>query len=359
MSAAEDDVREVVTAESGTLAILNSSEIDRQIATAHKYPRSIKRFRADMFDLVTLTEDVARECIYALPRKQDGKRITIEGPSARFAEIVAHSWGNARAGARVVDDSGDFVTAQGVFHDLQANVAITYEVKRRITDRDGRRYSADMIMTTANAACSIALRNAVLKGVPKAMWVDAYDAARQITLGDAKTLATRRAQALQVMQKFGMDADQVCTVLGVPGVDDIGLEELLTLNGMRTALKDGDTTVERLMAEATGEQPAAKTSAASAKIRERGKKPEDAPKGDAAAAGVRGTTAEQDARPPAAKDPSKAYPISDMLLMATESESVGQLQYVQDLPRDHLNAEEQAKLEAAIETTRRRFAEPN
>lgn len=350
MSAVEDDVREMSTAESGTLAILNSSEIDRQIATAHKYPRSIKRFRADMFDLVTLTEDVARECIYALPRKQDGKRVTIEGPSARFAEIVAHSWGNARAGARVVDDTGDFITAQGVFHDLQANVAITYEVKRRITDRDGRRYSADMIMTTANAACSIALRNAVLKGVPKAMWVDAYDAARKIILGDSKTLATRRAHALQVMQKFGMQADDVCTVLGVAGVDDIGLEDLVTLHGMGTALKDGDTTVERLIAEATGEQPAAKTSTASAKARERaqgkGKEP-DAPKAD-----------QKPAASTAAASDGKAYPISDMLLMATESESVGQLQYVQGLSRAHLTSDESAQLDEAIETARRRFAEP-
>jgi hypothetical protein len=349
MSAVEDDVREVVTAESGTLAILNSSEIDRQIATAHKYPRSIKRFRADMFDLVTLTEEVARECIYALPRKQDGKRVTIEGPSARFAEIVAHSWGNARAGARVVDDTGDFITAQGVFHDLQANVAITYEVKRRIVDRDGRRYSADMIMTTANAACSIALRNAVLKGVPKAMWVDAYDAARKIILGDSKTLATRRAHALQVMQKFGMQADDVCTVLGVAGVDDIGLEDLVTLHGMGTALKDGDTTVERLIAEATGEQPAAKTSTASAKARERaqgkGKEP-DTPKADP-----------KPAAPAAAASDGKAYPIGDMLLMATESESVGQLQYVQGLSRAHLTPDESAQLDEAIEGSRRRFAE--
>ena len=187
MSAAEDDVREVISAESGTLAVLHSAEVDTQITTARKYPRSIKRARDEIMELVTLTEDVARECVYALPRKQDGKRVIIEGPSARFAEILAHSWGNARAGARVVDDHGDFVTAQGVFHDLEKNVAITYEVKRRIVNRDGHRFSADMIGTTSNAACSIALRNAVLKGVPKALWEDAYQAAKVgDTIGNPK-----------------------------------------------------------------------------------------------------------------------------------------------------------------------------
>ena len=29
----------------GTVALLNKSEIDMQVATAHRYPRSIKRFR--------------------------------------------------------------------------------------------------------------------------------------------------------------------------------------------------------------------------------------------------------------------------------------------------------------------------
>ena len=129
----EFEGRELMTAEAGTVALLNRGEIDMQIATAHKYPRSIAQFRRDVMDMVTISEQVAQECIYALPR--DGK--VIEGPSARFAEVIASAWGNGRAGARVVDDRGDFVTAQGVYHDLQKNVAITYEVQRRITGRNG------------------------------------------------------------------------------------------------------------------------------------------------------------------------------------------------------------------------------
>ena len=112
------EAQEIITAEAGTVALLNKSEIDMQVATAHKYPRSVKRFRDETLAMVTLNENVAQECIYSLPR--DGKNI--EGPSARFAEVVASAWGNSRAGARVVSDAGDFVTAQGVFHDLERNV---------------------------------------------------------------------------------------------------------------------------------------------------------------------------------------------------------------------------------------------
>lgn len=249
MSDVIEDGRQIegMVAESGMVALLNKSEIDQQIATAHKYPRSLKRFRDQTLQMVTLNEQIAQECIYSLPR--DGK--TIEGPSARFAEVIAHAWGNCRAGARVVDDSGDFVTSQGVFHDLEANVAITYEVQRRITNAKGKRYSADMVGVTANAASSIALRNAILKGVPKAFWSPMYQAARKTIMGDFKTLANRRAEAIAEFQRFGILPAQICATLGVAGIEDIGLEQLVSLRGLLTAIQDGDTTPEQAFASAS------------------------------------------------------------------------------------------------------------
>lgn len=255
---------EVITAESGTLALLNKSEIDMQIATAHKYPRSVVKFRTNVFNMVTLSEQIAAECIYAVPR--DGKMI--EGPSARFAEVVASAWGNSRAGARVVNDQGEFVTAQGVFHDLEQNVAITYEVQRRITTKAGKRFGADMIAVTANAACSIALRNAILKGVPKAFWSEMYDGARKTAMGDTKTLPTRRAEALDALLRFGVSPEQVYARLGVSGKEDMGLEQLATLRFILTAIKEGDTTPEQAFAADGANQPVKAPVSKSAKAAE-------------------------------------------------------------------------------------------
>lgn len=237
-----EDGREVsaMSVEGGTVALLNRSEIDMQVATAHKFPRSIKRFRQEALQMVTLNESVAESCIYALPRS--GK--TIEGPSARFAEVVASAWGNCRAGARVVSDAGDFITAQGVFYDLERNFALTYEVQRRITDKSNRRFNADMIGVTGNAASSIALRNAILKGVPKAFWDDMYQAARAVVMGDFSTLANRRADALKALVAFGVTQEQVFAKLGVEGSADITLDHLVVLRGLITAIKEGDTTPE-------------------------------------------------------------------------------------------------------------------
>ena len=237
---------ETTTVEPGTLARLVESEINQQVSTAKKYPRSMQRFADEAMTMVTLDKATANECMYALPR--DGKSIT--GPSARFAEIIASCWGNNRAGARVVDVGDQFVTAQGVFHDLERNVAVTIEVQRRITDKNGRRYKEDMIGVTGNAAVSIALRNAVLKGVPKAFWAPAYEQALHIIRGDASTLADRRDKALDFLAKtHAVSAERVCAALEVEGKNDIGLDELMTLRGILQAIKDGDTTADQAFPE--------------------------------------------------------------------------------------------------------------
>lgn len=246
----------VTTVEPGTLARLVESEINQQVATAKRYPRSLQRFADEAMQMVTLDKATAQECMYALPR--DGKSIV--GPSARFAEIVASAWGNNRAGARVVDVGGEFVTAQGVFHDLERNVAVTIEVQRRITDKHGRRYKEDMIGVTGNAAVSIALRNAILKGVPKAFWAPMFEAVLTVIRGDAKTLADRRGQALDyAMKSHAVSAERVCNALGVEGVNDIGLDELVTLRGMLQAIKDGDSTADQLFPETAARNSSSKT----------------------------------------------------------------------------------------------------
>lgn len=237
-----NDEPEVV--EAHPLAITESlmrGEIDVQIATAKRYPRSIKRFISEATDMSCLDEETAAECLYALPR--DGRNI--EGPSARFAEIVASAWGNCRAGARVISEDDRFVTAQGAFFDLERNVAITYEVKRRITNKYGEKYSDDMITVTSNAACSIALRNAVFKGVPKAYWARAFERARTTAIGDAETISARAHKMIDYFRKMGVQPDQVLAVVDCEGIEDIGNDELITLKGLATAIKEGDTTIDQ------------------------------------------------------------------------------------------------------------------
>lgn len=232
---------QTLSAESGMVAVLNKSEIDQQITTARSYPRTIRKALEEAKELVTITKKTAQGCIYALPRKRDGENVTIEGPSVRFAEIIAHTWGNCRVGSRVVDESGDFVTAQGVFHDLEKNVAITREVQRRTTNRNGQRFNADMIAVTGNAASAIALRNAILVGIPKAFWHPIYEAARKVVMGDAKTLPNQRVEALQELQQLGVPEAMALAVLGVSEVKEITSDHLVILAGLSSRITEGES----------------------------------------------------------------------------------------------------------------------
>lgn len=250
--------REIPIADTSALVAINRAEIDGQIATARAFPRSVSGFMREATELVTLTADMAEACIYALPR--DGK--TVAGPSARFAEVIQHSFGNNRGGARVVAQDGEFITAQGVYHDLEKNVQVTMEVQRRITDKNGRKFKADMIGVTGNAAASIAHRNAVLKGIPKALWLPIYEAARKVAVGDVTTLVERRAHALGWFQNVNVTPAMICAKLGIEGVDDIGLPELETLVGLRTAIREGSVTPESAFAPDVESTLRAGTSAA-------------------------------------------------------------------------------------------------
>ena len=238
-----------------TVEALTRGEIDMQIATAKRFPRSLTSFKARALEMATLDQDTAESCIYALPR--DGK--TIEGPSARLAEILASAYGHMRVEGRPVDDDGRFITARGTAWDIQNNVLIAFEVKRRITTKQGKRFSDDMIGVTSNAATSIAIRNAVLKVVPKAFWGPVYDACRQVAVGDASTLVNRRVTMLAYFLKMGVTNDRVFTLLSIKGVEDITLEHMATLKGLATAIKEGDTTVDEAFGLPGSQEPKATT----------------------------------------------------------------------------------------------------
>lgn len=233
------------SSEQMSLAIgLTKAEIDQQISTAKAYPRLVSRVTQNILSLVTIDEQSAEECSYALPR--GGKPIV--GPSIRLAEIIAGQWGNCRVGARVVhiDRIEKFVEAEGIFHDLETNTATTARVRRSISDKYGKIYKDDMIIVTGNAACSIAKRNAILGGVPKAVWRKAYDEAEKVVKGDVKTLAERRELIFKAFAAFGVKPEQIFAALGIAGEDDITLEHIPTLTGMRSALKSGEATVEEM-----------------------------------------------------------------------------------------------------------------
>lgn len=239
----EQDVEtgEIVHIDSAVaLTAVERAQVDVQVATAKRYPRDVTRSMREARALALTDEEVAASMLYAMPR--DGK--VIEGPSARLAEIIAYSWGNLRAETDIESIDDKHITAVGTCFDLEKNVAVRMRVKRRITGKNNKRYSEDMVVVTGNAASSIALRNAVFKVVPGAHWKPIYEDARRLAMGGADSIARRWKVALDWFAKLAVTETQVLAALGRATPQDVLLEDFIILAGLRTALTDGDTTVE-------------------------------------------------------------------------------------------------------------------
>ena len=192
-----------------------------------------------------MDKETAEDCFYVLRRKgSNGQDSVIEGLSVRMAEIIAGCWGNIRVQTRIVGNDGKMITAQAICHDLETNFAVSKEVKRRITDRNGRTFSEDMQVVTGNAAASIAFRNAVLAVIPKAVTKKVINEVKQVALGQAIDLETARTNCLQNFAKAGVTEDMLLQYLGINSVADIDKEAIFELRATWNAIKEGTTTVQ-------------------------------------------------------------------------------------------------------------------
>ena len=228
------------------LAAIARTEIDQQISTAKKYPRSVAHFLKEAEAMACINEEAAAECFYVLTRKKaDGSRVRIEGPSIRLAEIMASAWTNLRFGARPIGEDGRTVTVEGFCHDLQTNVARYTSTTRSILDRNKRRFSDEMVAMTTNAAGAIAARNAVIGVIPRAYVNHVLERAKKVAAGKAVSMEKRCQQALDYFEKtHGVSRGRVLAALDRKGVEELTSEDLDDLTGIKTAIKEGETTLE-------------------------------------------------------------------------------------------------------------------
>lgn len=225
------------------IALPQNNEIDMQIMTAKRFPRSIGEFQNKTLELATIDEETAESMFYTLPRA--GKKI--EGPSIRLAEIAASSWTNLRYKGSVLDVGAKFLTAEGMAYDLETNVAASVQVRRKITDKYGVRFSEDMIVITGNAAISIATRNAIFKVIPFGFVKEIYAKAKQVSLGDDETIEKKRERFINKMAEQSLTEDDVLKIMGRKSRGDLSIDDLIALKGIYTALKEGDTTKAELL----------------------------------------------------------------------------------------------------------------
>jgi hypothetical protein len=257
-----NETNELQVVEPSSLNVIARAEIDSQISTAKQYPRHLAKVKSDMMSFATLDEETAQSCFYTVPR--GGKNI--QGPSVRLAEIAVSCYRNIRVGSRVVETvtKGEtpHVVVQSVCHDLEMNVAVTVEKRRRIVGKkdyktgDRKPIDEDDITLASNSGAAIAFRDAVFKVIPGALIKPVFEQAKKVAIGDAKTLGDRRAKSVEAFAKMGITKERVLQRIEKKTMEDIALDDLETLIGLYNAIKEGHSTIEEAF---PATQPVAKT----------------------------------------------------------------------------------------------------
>lgn len=254
-SAGGSEFARLLTKDMSAAEAMTRAEVDIAIATAKAYPRNVRNAVKNAMEMAGATPQVASEMRYVLPRS--GR--DVEGPTIRLAEIIGSCWGNIRYDAQVIEEADSYLVARASCHDLESNVQIAVTVRRRILDRNGRRYNEDMVGVTGQAACAIALRNAIFKVIPMGVTRQVYDYAMNVAFGKAQALDQRRDKALAYFRSMGVTPDRLVAALGVDDVSRIGLDELKTLLGWRNALTEGETTIEEVFPAVDGDDGGSKS----------------------------------------------------------------------------------------------------
>jgi hypothetical protein len=239
----ESNIIEICQAD--MLQAINRAEIDIQISTAKQYPRDLQQVLNKIATYATMDKETAEDCFYVLRREgANGQSSVIEGLSVRMAEIIASSWGNLRVQSRIIGNDGKMITAQAICHDLETNVAVSKEVKRRITNKYGKTYSEDMQVVTGNAASSIAFRNAVLAVIPKAVTKRIINEVKKVALGQSIDLEQSRQNVLAYFRKLGVTNEQIFHYLGIKTIEQIDKQMIFELRATANAISEGTTSVK-------------------------------------------------------------------------------------------------------------------
>lgn len=226
--------------------VMVRAEIDLMISTAKAYPRDVNKAIEYATMLATFDEETAQSCFYVLPRKdKNGVKVEIKGPSIRLAEIMANAWGNLHAATRIVENDGKHITAEGVAWDLQSNVKMAMQNKVSIIfgQKDGKggyTANADMQTMLSNAASAKAMRNAIFKVIPKALVNRVYERAMVASVGDTKSssITVKVQEVFTKLAKMGIDKEMILEYYERPTLNDITADDLRSLIGVGTAIKD-------------------------------------------------------------------------------------------------------------------------
>jgi len=221
-----------------------TAALDVQVLTAQKLGRTMRQFAADLESWACATPEIAQECTYLI--KKGGTKII--GPSIRFAELMMVAWRHLVIDTFIEREARDHIVVGCMARDLFRNTAVRARVRRNILKKDGKtRYTQDVIQSTVQAAASVAMRNAIIRLVPKALWLPVWLRTRDVAQGrgaDGKPVIPFRERAFEFLTSFGATEDQVLTYLEKPSRLDLDADDIVELQNKARSIRAGEVDVD-------------------------------------------------------------------------------------------------------------------
>lgn len=239
----------------GQRVMLLENESQRMIAI--QAPRDPAKALKNAFRELDAFPDFAKAAYYSIPYKdrsgEDEKTVMVEGLSIKAAMSLFGLWGNASNGARVVEEQSDQIIVEGVFLDYENNTRTLRQIAVRKTAWNRRTKTVEMLredrLNLAIAAgMSKAVRNAILASLPEGLKAAYFQKAREIVAGAAKGKSAKELLEEVLSALNGEYEIKKLDVARILGKQSLKMADVLHLQGMLTALRDGQIKKEDLLA---------------------------------------------------------------------------------------------------------------
>jgi len=219
---------------------LMRSQTQFHTAVAVQRPRNLDKVVAAVLREAEFAGDAF---YYSFP--MGGKKI--EGPSIGLAMAVAREWGNCAVPVEYYETAAEWVF-NAHFVDLERGFTVSRVFRKKKGKGAFKKLEDDRAEDmTFQAAQSRAIRNVVLAGVPRWLTDQAKERAKEAVLkGISKEgLATATEKALKFLAGYGITEERVIALLGKPK-NEWASEDIATLRGLASQLKDGQASAEQL-----------------------------------------------------------------------------------------------------------------
>ena len=202
----------------------------------------------------------AEQAIYTKPvgRDKQGRMKYVRGPSIRMAEDLANRWGNNAWAIEITGETEEGCMLVAVYLDYETNTRRARQKwvsKFYKAARGGVTKHADdrFFDTVVPAHGSKLLREVLLRSMPAGL-KEEYRRKAEEVMGDLGPENIKRLVA--DFGELGVTPEQIKVLVNGRSADKVTGNDVATLQGTLNALRDGETTIEELFADAP-QQPSA------------------------------------------------------------------------------------------------------